>query len=175
MFPDFNDNIFFEKYNNNSIDLLYKPDLFKDIYLDYSNLFNELIIKENILIKINNFYKQFNENTISVHLRSWVDCKERQQLFDINKFYNKMDELNNGINNFFIASDDANLCYIIKEKYGNKIIVYESDYETPQIKSFIELILLSKNNILIGSYITTFTEMAYIINFNTNKKIIICN
>lgn len=173
MFPDFSDHLFFKNYNNNSIDFIYRPDLFNDIYEEYSKLFSELIIKKSILEKIHNFYNQFNKNTISVHLRSWVDSKKRQDNFDINKFYNKIDEFNNGENNFFIASDNINLCYQIKEKYGNKIIIYDTDYENPLIKAFIELILLSKNNILIGTYISTFTEMAYLINYNINKKIII--
>jgi len=173
MFPDFNDHLFFKNYNNNCIDFMYRSDLFNDIYEDYSNIFNELIIKEDILNKINNFYKQFNENTISIHLRNWVDAVERKKNFDINKFYNKIDEFNDGIHNFFIASDDINLCHEIKKKYGNKIIIYDADYENPLIRQFIELILLSKNNILIGTYISTFTEMAYIINYNINKKIFI--
>ena len=173
MFPDFNDHLFFQNYNNNNIDFIYRPDLFNNIYEEYSNLFNELIIKDDILEKINNIYKQFNENTISVHLRSWVDDKERQKEFDINKFYNKIDEFNNSVNNFFISSDDINLCYQIKKKYENKIIIHDTYYENPLIKDFIDLILLSKNNIIIGTYISTFTEMAYIINYNFNKKIII--
>ena len=110
-----------------------------------------------------------------MHLRSWINCEERKNNFDINKFYNKIDEFSDGVNNFFIAADDMNLCYQIKNKYGDKIILYDNDNDndTPLIKSFIELILLSKNNILIGTYISTYTEMAYIINYNINKKIFI--
>jgi hypothetical protein len=173
IFPDFTDHLFFSSYKNNCIDFIYRPDLFHEIYEDYSNLFKELIIKENILEEINNFSKQFTENTISVHLRSWVDAPWRRDAFDINNFYKEIEKYNNGIHNFFIASDDINLSSQIKQKYGDKIILYERPCEKPVIKDFIDLILLSKNNILIGTYISTFTEMAYLINYNIKKKIII--
>ena len=81
---DFNDHLFFKNYKNNCIDYVCRPDLFNDIYEDYSGIFNELIIKDFILTKINNFYcKHFDENTVSIHLRSWVDCPGRQRVFDI--------------------------------------------------------------------------------------------
>jgi len=106
-------------------------------------------------------------------LRSWIDCDDRKKYFDINKFYDKISELNNHETTFFVSSDNKNICYDIKNKFGDKIIIYEDSSENKTIIDFIELILLSKNNILIGSYISTFTELAYIINYNTNKEIFI--
>lgn len=172
MYPyDDTDCLYFQSFNNNFIDFIYRPDLFNDIYQEYANIFNSLKIKEVITNKINDFYKKnFNNNTISVHIRSWTDAKDREKLFDLNKFYNKIEEFNYGTTKFFIASDNINLCYDIKKKYGDKIIIYEE--ESPY-KDFIELILLSKNNILIGTYISTFTQMAYLINYNSIKKIYI--
>lgn len=86
----------------------------------------------------------------------------------INRFYNKIDEYNNGINTFFVCSDNMEMLNNIKNKYGNIIILYESNNNI--LKDFIELMLLSKNNILFGTELSTFTEMAYIINYNLNKK-----
>ena len=172
MFPFDNTDCFhFSSFNNNFIDFIYRPDLFNDIYQEYANIFNSLKIKEVIINKINDFYKKhFDNNTISVHIRSWTDAKDRNKLFDLKKFYDKIEEFNYGTTKFFIASDNINLCYDIKKKYGDKIIIYEED--TPY-RDFIELILLSKNNILIGTYISTFTQMAYLINYTTIKKIFI--
>jgi hypothetical protein len=167
MFSDFNEYQFLKNYKNNCIDFVYEPSLFNDIYIDYAKIFNELEIKNNVSKEINNFYDNyFNENTISVHLRSWVDCGNRAKHFDITKFYEKIEELNNGINTFFISSDNKNLCYDIKNKFGDKIIIYESKNNSNLINSFIELMLLSKTNTLIGTYISTFTELAYVINYN---------
>ena len=174
MFQDFKDHMFLKNYQNNSIDFLYNPELFNSIYEDYSNIFNNLIIKQNIIDKVNNFYNTYcNDNTISVHLRSWVDCNDRKKYFNINNFYNKIDEFNNGINTFYVTSDNINICYDIKKKYGNNIIIYESNNDLSVINAFINLLLLSKNKILIGTYLSTFTELAYIINYNINKKIYI--
>ena len=174
MFNDFNEHQFFKNYKNNCIDFIYNPILLNDIYIDYRNLFNELEIKKDILKEINYFYDNFfDENTISVHLRSWIDCEDRTKYFDINKFYNKISELNNGINKFFISSDNKKLCYDIKNVFGDKIIIYESENNSKLINSFIELMLLSKTNTIIGTYISTFTELAYIINYNINKNIYI--
>ena len=151
---------------------MYKPDLFDEIYEDYKSIFNSLRIKDEILNEIKSFQElHFNENTISVHIRSWNGHSERRSFFDINRFYNKIDEYNNGINNFFVCSDNMEILHNIKKKYGNIIILYESNNNI--LKDFIELMLLSKNNILFGTELSTFTEMAYIINYNINKKIFI--
>ena len=175
MFNDFSDESFYKNYQNNCIDFVYRPDLFNNIYIDYAHIFNSLKIKDDIVQRIQQFIQQnFNENTISIHIRSWIDCPSRANSFDINKFYNKIEEFNNGINTFFISCDNKSICYNIKQKFGNKIIIYEShDQFLSVVNDFIELMLLSKNNILIGTYISTFTELAYIINYNINKKLII--
>jgi len=173
-FQGFSDQLYFQNFKNNCIDFMYRPDLLNDIYEDYMNIFNKLIIKPYIYDKIEQFYnKHFNEHTISVHLRSWTNCNERKHFFDINKFINMIEQFNDGVHNFFVASDDINLCYDIKQKFGDKIIIYENNDEECIINAFIELFLLSKNNILIGTFISTFTELAYIINYNINKKIFI--
>jgi hypothetical protein len=170
MFQDFTDHIFFN-YNNNCIDFLYRQDLFNEIYEDYNKRFSELIIKDEILNEIQSFQQlHFNENTISIHIRTWNGDIERSPRFDINRFYNKIEEYNNGINKFFVCSDNMELLNNIKNKYENSIILYES---ISNVKDFIELMLLSKNNILFGTELSTFTEMAYIINYNKNKKIFI--
>ena len=175
MFPDFKDNVFFQNYKNNCIDFVYRPDLFHDIYTDYSNIFNEFIIKKEILDTIETFYKKHcNEHTISIHVRSWNDDQSRKEKLDITKFYNKINEFNTGEHTFFVSSDDINICYDIQNKFGSKIIIYEPvENESPLLRAFIELYILSKHSILIGTYLSTFTEMAYIINYSSAKRIYI--
>lgn len=178
MFKDFQDKLFFKNYKNNSIDLLYNSELFSEIYTEYSNIFNNLLINKKILEEVSSFYhKHFNKNTISVHIRSWIDFPPRRNMHNIEKFYKEIDKLSDGINNFFISSDNKDICYQVKKHQEdnnlNNIIIYEENKFTNYEIALIELLLLSKNNILIGSYISTFTEMAFIINYNIYKKVII--
>lgn len=177
MFKDFVDKKIYKNYKNNCIDLLYNHELFSKIYQNYSELFNSLDINDKVLVEVNNFYdKFFNKNTISLHIRTWVDRAEHERCFDIKNFYREIDILDVGENNFFVSSDDKKICYEIKkyqeEKGRNNVIIYENNNMSSSKTALIELILLSKNNILIGTEISTFTEMAFIINYNTNKKII---
>ena len=78
---------------------------------------------------------------------------------------------------FFVCSDNKKYCYELKQYQKNKglnnVIIYENSLFTRMEIALIELLLLSKNNIMIGSFISTFTEMAFIANYNINKKIII--
>ena len=181
MFDDFEDQLFFKNYNYNSIDFLYNHDLFYEIYNDYSNLFNILLddlFNKNILKEVNSFYdKYFDSNTISIHIRSWIDCPERGKNFDINKFYKEMDKLSDKNTKFFVCSDDKKYCNELKQYQKNKgldnVIIYQNSLFNRMEIALIELLLLSKNNIIIGSFISTFTEMAFIANYNINKKIII--
>ena len=177
-----NSHCFYKNYKNNSIDFLYNNELFSEIYTEYSYIFNNLLskslINKKILEEVNCFYnKFFNKNTISVHIRSWINFGPRKRNFNIEKFYKEINKLSDGKNNFFVSSDSKDICYkIIKHQQNNNlnnIIIYEKNKFTNIETALIELLLLSKNNILIGSYISTFTEMAFIINYNKHKKIII--
>jgi len=181
MFDDFKDQLFFKNYNYNSIDFLYNNDLFYEIYLEYSNLFSILLgdlINKNILKEVNSFSeKYFDSNTISIHIRSWYDAPNRKKNFDINNFYKEMDKLSAKNTKFFVCSDNKKYCNELKQYQQNKgldnVIIYQNSLFNCIETSLIELLLLSKNNLIIGSLISTFTEMAFIANYNINKKIII--
>tara|TARA_Y100000992_G_scaffold300397_1_gene268983 strand:- start:2633 stop:3775 length:1143 start_codon:yes stop_codon:yes gene_type:complete len=180
---DFQDDCFFRKFNNNCIDLMYNSDLFGNIYQEYSDIFNSLKIKEHISNEVNNFSKKLDKNTISVHMRTWPrEHHSRKDLFKIDNFLNKIDELDNENVKFFVSSDSLETENKVidhqKRKNKNNVITYNKnkdsnvnfrDYEI----GMINLLLLSKSNILIGSYTSTFTEMSYLINYNKDKKVFI--
>lgn len=182
MFKDFQDNLFFKNYENNSIDFLYNKDLFGEIYQEYSDLFNiflnENLINKKIIDEVNNFSNEnFNEKTISIHIRSWVDYKPRAKKFNLNNFYEYIYKFNEKDITFFITGDNKKIVNEIinyqKSKNLNNIIIYENKNFNKDEITLIELLLLSKNNILIGSYLSTFTEMAFIINYHKDKEVII--
>jgi hypothetical protein len=179
-FPDFKEYRFFSNYQNNAIDTVYRADLFHEIYQEYSDIFKSIPLKPSILKKITDFSETyFNKNTISVHLRSWIDYQPRAVDFRFEDFCKKIEELDDGRNTFFVSSDEPTLSLEIQSRFGcEKIILYHSSSasdndETPLEKSFIELMLLSKNQMIIGTELSTFTEMAYIIDYHREKEIIL--
>ena len=116
-------------------------------------------IKEEIIKKVNDFKIQhFDEDTISIGIRSWdrnisihsyknINQKSREkesrrhQSFDLNIYIKFMEENRN--NKFFIACDNVKYIDILKDKFPNKIICY--DKNNNHIDDFIELLLLSHN------------------------------
>jgi hypothetical protein len=131
-------------------------------YNDIS-IFKEIVsnfkIKDDIINKVNDFkIKNFNENTISIGIRSWdrnisihsyknISKKSREkesrrhESFDLNIYIKFMED--NPNNNFFIACDNVKYINILKDKFPNKIICYDKNNNF--IDDFIELLLLSHN------------------------------
>jgi hypothetical protein len=184
MFGDFQDKLVFKNYENNSIDFLYKNELFNDIYQEYSNLFNIFLnnnlINRKILDEVNCFVdKNFNEKTISIHLRRWLVPGDtaRNKNFNLNNFYKEIDKFNDENIRFFVAGDNLDIINKLinyqKSKNLNNIITYKNNNFNEKEIALIELLLLSKNKTLIGTYISTFTEMAFIINYHKEKNVII--
>lgn len=113
--------------------------------------------KVNAVVK--DFSKKFDENTVSVHIRTWCDSPIRNQMYhDIDKYIELMNEYSN--NTFFVCSDSMETIEHLKTIFGEeRIITYPHVEEN--IDCFIELLLLSKNNFLIGSPISTFSEISW--------------
>ena len=77
-------------------------------------------------------------------------------------------------NNFFVASDNQKYINKLIEIFGNKIIFFNKKENLTQKEiDFIDILLLSKNNILIGTYNSTFTKSAWIFNKFQSKLFII--
>lgn len=144
--------------NGKGIDFEYQriPQKVKDSYVD---CFKKLNINPKILELVDSFsQKEFETDTISVHIRSWFDCGQRKQMFyNIQKFFDIMDQYQYG--KFFIAIDDQSILPEIKNRYGeNRIITYP--YPNEYI-GFVDQLLLSKNYELIASPTSTFSEVAW--------------
>jgi hypothetical protein len=141
----------------------------EEIRLDYLKQLKKLKIKNNILQEVKNFSKKFNNNTVSVQIRSWNDDPIKQKLFNIEDFYKLMDSMVD--NNFFVTADTSEIIKKMKERYGDKIITRENYQETMGhrergqkqgvIDAMVDLLLLSKNKTLIGTYVSTFSEMSW--------------
>lgn len=131
----------------------------EEIKKSYIECFNKLKIEESILESVEKFSKSFDDDTISVHIRTWHDDPPRnQKLFDMNKVFSLMKEYKDS--NFFVTSDSMSAINYLKQEFGeNRILTYPHSNEN--LDCFIEILLLSKNKVLIGSPISTFSEMAW--------------
>ena len=140
----------------------------------YIECFNELIPSDKILKIVNNISKNFTEKTISISIRSWPDAPERQYLFNINDFINKMKKYDNSYN-FFISSDDINYIDKLKSLFKDRIIYYikGDDTITSFHISYINILLLSKNNVIIGSIYSNYPEVAWWLSDCKSKLIIL--
>ena len=121
--------------------------------------------------KINSVSEQFNEKTVSVHIRSWNRNKEvgrRSQLFDLEKYKNEMKKYDNTYT-FYISTDSQQVKDYFHNQTDFNLIFYprssdlntSRDFELGIQEDLIELYLLSKNSIFIGSHFSTFSEVAW--------------
>ena len=119
------------------------------------------------------FSKKFNKNTISVHIRSWNrngEKSRRDYLFNIQKFETEMKKYNEQYN-FYLSSDSLEVINYFKNisDLKKRILIYpritdldtSRDFSEGVQEDLIELYLLSKNKIIIGSHFSTFTETAW--------------
>jgi hypothetical protein len=136
------------------------------------NKFSNLIINPEILEKAEKFSSNFNDETISVHIRSWSDDIERKDSFHrLESFFAsvKSNLINTTDGNIYLTSDSDYVKNLFKTRYGNRVLIYDrkTDIATSRFHSegikedFIEMLLLSKNNKIIGTYLSTYTEVAW--------------
>ena len=114
--------------------------------------FNRLIPKKFITEKVTQFCSKFDDNTISVHIRSWQEAKNMSKnmskFFDIRNVYKVMDREKQGT--FFVISDSAKILEQVKNRYKERILDYPRTVSpgdrgtTEGIQdAFIELLLLA--------------------------------
>ena len=157
---------------NRNIDYMYNkiPEKIKKEYIECFRILKPI---NDLQQKIDNFSNKFNDKTVSVHIRSWNrngEKSRRDNLFNIQKFENEMKKYDKE-HTFFIATDSKDVQnYFLKEsEFKNRIFIYPRDTDLDTSRDFpegvqedlIELYLLSKNNYIIGSHFSTFTETAW--------------
>lgn len=137
----------------------------KDLKDLYSQLFQKIQFSDHVLSKVNEFSKNFNSKTISVHIRSWWRDKNvpsRQKHFNKNGINRYIQEINKYHDcQIFVCSDYQDNIIKLTEVYGDKIISRNRHDGIDFVEDLIDLILLSKNKTIIGSYLSTFTEVAW--------------
>ena len=161
------DKFSFTDPNGRNIDLEYHR-IPEKIKKEYSIIFKSLKPIKSLRKEIENFSSFFDEKTVSVHIRSWDDYEIRRELYDIESFKEEMNK-HPEESNFFLAADSQEVVEQLRECYGDRILTYARKSDLSSSRSnvqgmrddLVELYLLSKNNSIIGTHMSTFTEVAW--------------
>lgn len=152
------------------IDLLYEktPPYFIG---KYRTVFSKLKINQDILDYVYDFTQEW-DNVIGLHIRSWY-C-DRNKYHSNELFENAIDSLDTD-KKIFLCGDNKDVLKHFENRYGDRIITHSQDrYNHPHlaesghndsiqtnVDAFIDLSLLAKCDTIVGTYASTFTEVAW--------------
>lgn len=140
------------------------------IFYDRGNLrINEVIRPvEKIQIRLDKLRRNIPENhVVGVHIRR-TDHTQAIQNSPIELFVKKMDELLDQCDGFYLATDDACVKSEMRWRYGSKIVTYDCNLKRDSVQgiidAFIDLYMLGLCERMIGSYGSTFSKVAAMLN-----------
>jgi hypothetical protein len=142
----------------------------KELQDTYSSLLSRLVLQDEIQNEIDGYCdSQLSDNLVTVHMRTWHDDgSSRRKMFSLESYMAEMDKWDGY--DFFIAADNFWFLPQLKQRYGNRVKYYENRTQeclpgqlTDDLTklSLIELYILSRGNHIIGSYISTFSEVSW--------------
>lgn len=161
---------YIEKYK--TIDFLYEktPKYFVD---KYSNIIKSIEINPDILEYVDDFTRDW-ENVIGLHIRSWWADGERSTWHDNLIYEEELDKIDSNTK-IFLCSDNFEVIDYFFNKYGERVIVhpqklhdrkfnpldqYHNDIQLI-VDGFIDCLILSKCATIVGTWGSTFTEVAW--------------
>ena len=164
-----------------TIDLLYEktPKYFIKKYLD---IIHKLKINSEMIEYVSEFTDTWDD-MVGVHIRSWY-CPKK--VFHSNQiFENQIDKLPED-KKFFFCSDNSDVQQHFVDRYGDRVVIYQRQmFNDPKLAesghhddiqlttdAFIELLILSKCATIIGTYASSFDELAWWMSGCTSKVII---
>ncbi len=124
---------------------------------------------DELLIKIENYTQYFGNYSVGIHIRR-TDNINSIKYSPIEGFIELMNaEINDHPDvMFYLATDSENVKKYLKDIYGGQIITHNSTLNRNSEKgiqdAIIDLYCLSKTNKIIGSYFSSFSEVAAQIN-----------
>jgi len=138
---------------------------------ELAHTFSMLEACDRIQETVDRFTAGWGEEVIAVHVRSWPENPLRKQnLFDMNSFFRETDRRRNNLR-IFVAADDPAIVDEFVDRYGSRVLShpcgrparFTHPYNTEEtlVMAFTEMLCLSKGVILIGTYLSTFTECAW--------------
>lgn len=160
----------FNESIENSIDMKYN-NIPLNIKLEYLDLFKKLNIHKKIVERVNDFVSKY-PSYLSVHIRTWKTFgsmnDNRSDDSRYNHYLNNRDNFIKIINsstqeNVFISTDNRDeIQYIVNQIERKNIIFYDKTEACSNLQNdFIDMLLISKGTEIIGSHLSTFTEVAW--------------
>ena len=161
-----------EKYCDEykTIDLLYEktPEYFIDKYL---KVLGRLKINPEIVEYVSEFTDAWDK-MVGVHIRSWY-CPKK--VFHSNEIFEKEIDKLDPDKKFFFCCDNSDVQKHFIDKYGDRVVTYDRQiFNDPRLAesghhddiqltadAFIELLMLSKCATIIGTYLSSFDEVAW--------------
>jgi len=136
---------------------------------EYLRFFNELIPVKCIKKIVERYIREIPDNTVGVHIRRTdLMRKPGRNMGTDDKFMKTMDECIEKEKDvkFFLATDCPIAEENFKQRYGSSILAYQKRSfdrrENNGIQdALIDLLLLSKAKHIIGSHLSSFTELAW--------------
>jgi hypothetical protein len=135
------------------------PKKIRDVYLE---LIKTLTPSESVQSIVNRELEYFTENTVSVHLRTWVDDPFRHRFFDLKLCLETMNRFPG--KDFFVCSDSPEIIHELKKIYGDKVRTLSNPSKKKPIRmqqTLAEMILLGQANIMLVSEESSFTEPSW--------------
>ena len=165
---------YIEKYK--TIDLLYQdtPKYFIDKYL---KIIDKLEINPDIIEYVDEFTQNWDSNVIGVHIRTWHSDYPRNTWHSNSLFEREIDKFPPD-KKIFLCSDNPQTIEYFKNKYSERILTYPQRLHEKPLGSinvfdqyqndvqlvtdgFIDCLILSKCDTIIGTFCSTFTEVAW--------------
>ena len=164
-----------------TIDLLYErtPEYFVKKYL---NIIHKLKINSEIIEYVSESTDTWDD-MVGVHIRSWY-CPKK--VFHSNEIFEEQIDKLPEDKKFFFCSDNSDVQKHFVDKYGDRVITYDREmFNDPRMAesghhddiqlttdAFIELLMLSKCATIVGTYASSFDELAWWMSGCTSKVII---
>jgi len=146
---------------------------------DFDKAVNQITFKKFILDEVDLFSKNFNDKTISIHIRSWFSSVNRKSnnkkaerrannSFNLKTHIDEMNKYPEA--NFFVAVDNFDLKDKLRDIFGKRIITYpRNDKFHFHVNDFIEMLLLGRTKKFIGFHESTFTKCAFLFRKNCQE------
>jgi hypothetical protein len=165
------DDFIYEKDKNMKI-LDFKYNLIpKQIITSITNCINRIEFNKYINKKVVEIYsklKKKGKKIIGISIRSWPEreAKKRRLYYNINNYTKILNKYNDDFI-FYISGDSDDEIEKLKKLYGSKLIYNKrkslrmSYSEECIIEDLIDLLVISKTDILVGNKMSSFIELAW--------------